>query len=101
MTTFDRIIAHLADTSLYHYAFVRKAFKTSNGIAISIQQSEAHNSDSSSVELGFVPDSPIIAQYEDHGVYNYVPLEVLEKYIDWLESLPPEEVKILQESITV
>jgi len=85
--TLNRIKAHLADPNNYAYGPVRKPFVTSTGVDISIQQSDVHHCDSSSVEMGFTSSHALIEEYGDGAVYNFVPLEVVAQYIDHLESL--------------
>jgi hypothetical protein len=38
MTTFNRIIAHLADKDKFVYSYTRRPFVCTNGIAINIQR---------------------------------------------------------------
>lgn len=100
MTTLTRLIEWLADeanvntqhklSNLPNADFIlRKAFVTTNGIAISIQMSMGHHSaPNESVEMWNCPPSPLLMNYGDgEDPYSYVPLEVVAGYIDSLESL--------------
>jgi hypothetical protein len=67
----------------------RKAFRTTNGIYISIQMSRGHYCVvGESAELWNCPPSPLLMSYGDgQDPYEYVPLDVVAGYIDSLESL--------------
>lgn len=83
----ERLHAHLNDKSKYVYYCVRAPFITTNGLKLSLQQSREHHSDSTSLELGYVPDHPLITKYFDGDtLHNYVPIKVVAKYIETLES---------------
>jgi hypothetical protein len=100
METLNRLKAWLKDdANVVHHtklpdAFdaefaLRKAFITTNGIAISIQMSKGHNCvPNESVEMWNCPPSPLLMLYGDgEDPYAYVPLEVVAGYIYSLETL--------------
>jgi hypothetical protein len=66
---------------------IRRVFVTTKGNCISIQQSASHHCDENSVEMWQCPHRPILDEYGDgESPYAYVPIEVVAKYIDELES---------------
>ena len=100
MTTIERLKGWLADelnvntrhklpTAFEADFILRKAFVTTNGIAISIQMSGGHHcTPNESVEMWRCPPSPLLMNYGDgEDPYAYVPLEVVAGYIDSLETL--------------
>lgn len=72
-------------TNGIEFAGVRKPITIANRVKLSIQQSSFHHCDINSVELEFVPELPIIAEYGEDGIYNYVPIETVVMYLNELE----------------
>ena len=110
MTTLDRIRAFLADESQFfvkhdvkpednyrvnglNFYGVRKQFRTTSGVTVSIQQSAAHYCNhADQVEVWNCPPNKLLEGYGDgENPYAYVPLAAVAEYIDALESNPGEE----------